>query len=156
MATTGVYDSMYNVVPVPATASGFTPTVRPTANTTGAPGAKGIQYTTAGTGGVLPAGTYFVGGNFTAINNIGLFLNTDSIGFSINSSSNDIADCPEFSGSGYIQQTGGGIGYVSMTVTGILIVPSATAITWYGSLIMTSGYSSVTLTVENPYYYQIS
>ena len=156
MATTGVDGTMYNVAPVPATASGFTPTLRPSANTTGAPGAKGIQYTTAGTGGQLPAGTYFVGGNFTAQNNIGLFLNTDQIGFSINSSSNDIADCPEFSGSAYIQQTGGSIGYVSMTVTGILILSSPTAITWYGSLVMTSGYSSVTLTVENPYYYQIS
>jgi hypothetical protein len=156
MASTGVYGSAYNVVPVPATATGFTPTVLATANTTGAPGAKAITYTTAGTGGVLPAGTYFVGGSFVAQNNIGLFLNSDQIGFSINSSANDIAAEPTFYTSGYSQQTGGSIGYITATVTGILILPSSSAITWYGNLVMTTGYSSVNLSVENPYYYQIS
>lgn len=156
MATTGVDGTQYNVVPVPATATGFTPTVLATASTTGAPGSKGIQYTTAGTGGVLPAGTYFVGGNFAATNTIGLFANSDMIEFSINSSANDIAADVTYYCSGYTQWTGSGIGYVGASISGILVLSSPTAITWYGSLLMGSGYSSVNLSVENPYYYQIS
>jgi hypothetical protein len=156
MATTGVYGSAYNVVPVPATATGFTPTVLATATATGAPGSRALQYTTAGTGGVLPAGTYFVGGTFVAQNTIGLFANSDMIEFSVSNSANDIAADVTYYCSGYTQWTGGGIGYIAATVSGILILPSASAITWYGSLIMASGYSSVNLSVENPYYYQIS
>lgn len=155
MASTGVYSTAPNTAPV-AASGGFAPTVLATAGIGPgvSPGSQGIgtAYT-----GVLAAGTYFVGGSFSATRTVTPWASNDFLQFFINNGNNDIVDIPQMYISG-TQGIGSSAPYaISGTVSGMLILPTAAAIVWYVAAVYPSGvgYDRTTVTVANPYYIKI-
>ena len=156
MASTGVYSTAPNVAPI-AASGGFAPTVLATASIGPgvSPGSQGIG--SAGTGGVVAAGPYLVGGSFSATRTVSNWAATDYIQFSINNGNNDIVDCPQIFLSGN-NSIGTAAPYaMAATVTGMLILPTAQSIAWWVSVVYPSGtgYDRTTITVANPYYIKI-
>ena len=155
MASTGIYSTAPNVAPV-AASGGFAPTVLATASIGPgvSPGSQGIgtAYT-----GVLAAGTYFVGGSFSATRTVSNWASADFLQFFINNGNNDIVDIPQMYISG-TQSIGSSAPYaISGTVSGMIILPTAQALSWYVAAVYPSGtgYDRTTVTVANPYYIKI-
>ena len=155
MATTGIYSTAPNVAPV-AASGGFAPTVLATASVGPgiAPGTQGIGTAYTGT---LAAGTYLVGGSFSATRTVSNWASNDFLQFFITNGNNDITDIPQIFLSGN-NSIGTAAPYaMAATVTGILILSTPAAINWWVAAVYPSatGYDRTTVTVANPYYIKI-
>jgi hypothetical protein len=155
MATTGIYSTAPNVAPV-AASGGFAPTVLATASVGPgiAPGTQGIGTAYTGT---LAAGTYLVGGSFSATRTVSNWASNDFLQFFINNGNNDIVDIPQIFLSGN-NSIGTAAPYaMAATVSGLIILPTAQALSWYVAAVYPSatGYDRTTVTVANPYYIKI-
>ena len=149
MASTGVYSTAPNIAPIPTSSGGFSPTVLATQTQTPSAGWNLIQYTPA----VVDAGTYFVNAEWSAVKTGATFFVGDILLWEISDSAQTLTDRPLVSCSVYQNQYGSDPYAVTGTITGTIILTSATLICWRVSASLPSGgYSSVSVTISNPTY----
>lgn len=122
--------------------------------------ATGQSSSTAGNGTTnivtsisLPAGTYYVGGNFL-ITALTTFTNTDSIYFRITDTGGGLVLYPQTLLTGYSQQ-GSATATMAASVNGILILTVATTISWQVVCAFTLA-TGKTAYVSNPFYQRIA
>jgi hypothetical protein len=146
MATIGV--SMYNVAPTAVDA--FAP---PTVLNTSTTATIGNGATTIVTSPTLPAGTYFVGGNFSATSST-TFTVTDTINFRIHDGAGSVLYYPQSGLTGY-----SGIGStpaaIINTVSGVMVLAVSGTLIWDANCSFTSA-TGKTGGVNNAFYERIA
>jgi len=100
----------------------------------------------------LPAGTYLVGGNFIVLA-LGTFTNTDTIYFRITDTGGGLTLFPQTLLSGYSQQ-GSSTAAMAATVTGILVLVTATTVSWQVVCAFTTP-TGKTAYLSNPFYQRV-
>jgi len=127
------------------------PLVTPTTGSSVATAGNGVTsiYTSIS----LPAGTYLVGGNFIVLATT-TFTNTDSIYFRITDTAGSLTLYPQTLLTGYSQQ-GSATAAMAATVTGILVLLTATTISWQVNCAFTLA-TGKTAYLSNPFYQRIS
>jgi hypothetical protein len=148
MANVGVDGTMYNVAPI-----GINSLLPPTVLNTSTTATIGNGATTIVTSPTLPAGTYFVGGNFSATSST-TFTATDTINFRIHDGAGSVLYYPQSGLTGY-----SGIGStpaaIINTVSGVMVLATSGTLIWDTNCSFTTS-TGKTGGVNNAFYQRIS
>jgi hypothetical protein len=152
MASTSVDGTMYIVVPTAANIPLSAPTIVNTlTSVNGANG--GLVILTPST--VLPAGSYLVGGSFSATATAGnAWGNSDNFTFRIYDTAGSLTNYPQAILTGYSQSGSGPYG-IAVTVTGILTLATAGTLTW-GVTVSEASQTGKVFTLGNAYYQRVA
>jgi len=152
MASVGVDGTMYNVAPTGADLPLTAPTlVNTLTSVNGANG--GLVILTPST--VLPAGSYLVGGSFSATATAGnAWATSDNFTFRIYDTAGSLTNYPQAILTGYSQSGSGPYG-VAVTVTGVLTLATAGTLTW-GVTVSETSQTGKVFTLGNAYYQRIA
>ena len=101
----------------------------------------------------LPAGTYLVGGNFIVLA-LTTFTNTDTIYFRITDTGGGLTLYPQTLLTGYSQQ-GSASASIAASVTGILVLLTATTVSWQVNCAFTLA-TGKTAYLSNPFYQRVA
>lgn len=145
-------NSAYVVVP---TSANITPTVPTLVNTlTSVNGANGgLVILTPST--ILPAGSYLVGGSFSATATAGnAWANSDNFTFRIYDTAGSLTNYPQAILTGYSQAGSGPYG-IATTVTGVITLATAGTLTW-GVTVSEASQTGKVFTMGNGYYQRIA
>jgi hypothetical protein len=143
---------MYVVVP---TSANITPTVPTLVNTlTSVNGANGgLVILTPST--ILPAGSYLVGGSFSATATAGnAWATSDNFTFRIYDTAGSLTNYPQAILTGYCQAGSGPYG-IATTVTGVITLTVAGTLTW-GVTVSEASQTGKVFTLGNAYYQRIA
>ena len=100
----------------------------PTMLNTSTSAATGDGQTNILTSTTLPAGTYFVGGNFQVVSTT-TFTNTDTVFFQITDTGETLTVYPLTALTGY-SQIGSNPAVMAAAVTGVLVLTTSTTLSW--------------------------
>lgn len=143
------YVSMPNVAPIFSDAGTNVSVVNTNTSVAGANGSLVILTPTT----ILAPGTYWVGGNFTATTTT-TFTNTDAIYFRIIDTAAAITYYPQTLMTGY-SQVGVGPSAIVCAVSGLIVLTTATTLTWGASVSLAST-AGTTLAMNNGFYKRVA
>lgn len=148
MASTGVDGSQYNVAP-----TGVNALLPPTILNTSTSAATGNGQTNIVTSPTLPAGTYFVGGNFQIVSTT-TFAGGDTMFFQITDTGETITTYPLTALTGQ-SAIGSNPSSMAVTVSGVIVLTTSTTLSW-GMECQFSNAANKTGYVGNAFYQRIA
>ena len=141
---------MTSYVVAPTAVNALVPPVLLNTSTSAAVGNGQTNIVTSPT---LPAGTYFVGGNFQIVSTT-TFTNTDTMFFQITDTGETLTVYPLTALTGY-NQIGSNPAVMAVTVSGILVLTTSTTLSWGVECAFTTA-TGKTGYVGNAFYQRIS